>query len=273
MQRGFVFLVIALSTAAQSVHADKAQKTVTLASTTSTEQSGLFQYLLPQFTAQTGIVVRVVAVGTGQAIDLIRRGDADLALVHDTAAEQALVDQGFAVGRANVMYNDFVFVGPSHDPAKTVGSTTSQAFMLVAATDYAFVSRGDRSGTHNAELRLWAIKSPEKKPGFSQYRECGCSMGAALNIASALNAYLLADRATWAAFKNRGQLTELIQGQVDLKNQYGVLLANPKKHPHTNYSAAMQLQDWLLSKKGQQTIEQFKINGQSVFFPNSAVKP
>jgi tungstate transport system substrate-binding protein len=266
-------LAVVLLLMTQKVPAESRAKTVILASTTSTEQSGLFQYLLPQFTAQTGTVVRVVAVGTGQAIDLIRRGDVDLALVHDTAAEEVLVAQGFASGRADVMYNDFVFVGPAHDPAKTAGSTTSQALLRVATANHAFVSRGDRSGTHNAELRLWAVIPPAKKPSFSQYRECGCSMGAALNMASALNAYLLTDRAIWAAFKNRGQLTELIQGQLDLKNQYGVLVTNPKKHPHTNHLAATQLHDWLLSPKGQQAIGQFKINGQRVFFPNSAVKP
>ncbi len=251
-------------------------QTLTLASTTSTEQSGLFAYLLPKFTQQTSISVRVVAVGTGQAIDIARRGDADILLVHDRLAEEKFVADGFALQRNDVMFNDFVLIGPKSDAASFSGKDIAAALAQVLYSNRPFISRGDRSGTHSAELKLWALSQSDKKPGFSQYKECGCSMGAALNIASALGAYVLSDRATWAAFKNRGDLQIVVQGQEALKNQYGVLLVNPEKYPHVQYNAAKKLADWLLSKDGQDAIAHFKIDGQAVFFPNAStdsIKP
>ncbi len=265
--RLFVTTLLSLLCVAQPLLAQS--NNIVLASTTSTDQSGLLAYLLPKFTAQSGISVRVVAVGSGQAIDLARRGDADALLVHDAAAEEKLVAEGFAIERVAVMYNDFVLVGPSSDPAKAKGQKIETALTSIASTNHPFVSRGDKSGTHTAELNLWKSTQPR----FSQYRACGCSMGAALNMASAMDAYTLTDRATWASFKNRGQLEIMVQAQEQLKNQYSVLVTNPAKYAHTNIRAARLLSQWLISPVGQKAIEDFKIANESVFFANAEGKP
>lgn len=255
-----MFLVATVPVYAQSI---------VLASTTSTEQSGLFAHLLPAFTRATGVVVKVVAVGTGQALDMGRRGDADVLLVHDTAAEEKLVAEGFAQKRYPVMYNDFVLLGPATDPAHAKGHAIGQALARVAATQAAFISRGDKSGTHAAELRYWTLTpAPDAKGGG--YRECGCGMGPALNIASSTGAYVLADRGTWLSFKNRGDLTVLVEGDQRLFNPYGVLVVNPAKHPHVNALDAQKLVDWLVSAPGQAAIAAYKIGGEQLFFPNAA---
>jgi tungstate transport system substrate-binding protein len=245
---------------------------IVMASTTSTEQSGLFPYLLPAFNKATGIEVRVVAVGTGQALDMGRRGDADVLFVHDQAAEEKLVAEGFAIKRYPVMYNDFVLVGPASDPAKTRGNDIVEALKKLNATDSNFVSRGDKSGTHAAELRYWktaGIATPGDKPGFANYKACGCGMGPALNIAASTGAYVLADRGTWLSFKNRAGLTVLVEGDKRLFNQYGVMVVNPAKHPQTKVAEAQKFVDWITSQKGQAVIASYKINGQQLFFPNA----
>jgi tungstate transport system substrate-binding protein len=245
-------------------------KTLVMASTTSTENSGLFKHLLPAFKAATGIDVRVVAVGTGQALDMGRRGDADIVFVHDTAAERRFVEEGFATGRRDVMYNDFVLVGPAADPARARGSDIAAAMKQIAAADAPFVSRGDKSGTHAAELRHWqsAAVDLSSKPGW--YKECGCGMGAALNIASSTGSYALTDRGTWIAFKNRGDLAILVEGDKRLFNQYGVMVVNPAKHPHVKVDLARQFADWIVSPAGQTTIASYRIGEDPLFFPNAA---
>jgi tungstate transport system substrate-binding protein len=246
------------------------EKTIVMSSTTSTEQSGLFAHLLPAFKKATGIDVRVVAVGTGQALDIGRRGDADVVFVHDTAAEEKFVAEGYAVKRLPVMYNDFVLIGPSADPAKTKGNAIVPALTKVASTGAAFVSRGDRSGTHAAELRLWkqaGIDIAEKKP--SGYRECGCGMGPALNIAASTDAYVLSDRGTWLSFKNRGGLAILVEGDKTLFNQYGVMVVNPARHPHVKHALAQAFVDWVVSPAGQAAIASYRIGGEQLFFPNA----
>ena len=246
------------------------EKTIVMASTTSTEQSGLFAHLLPAFKQATGIDVRVVAVGTGQALDIGRRGDADVVFVHDTAAEEKFVAEGFSVKRLPVMYNDFVLIGPSADPAKSKGNAIAPALTKLASTGASFVSRGDRSGTHAAELRLWkqaGIDIAEKKP--SGYKECGCGMGPALNIASSTDAYVLSDRGTWLSFKNRGGLAILVEGDKTLFNQYGVMVVNPAKHPHVKHALAQAFVDWVVSPAGQAAIASYKIGGEQLFFPNA----
>ncbi|HEY1091494.1 MAG TPA: substrate-binding domain-containing protein [Burkholderiaceae bacterium] len=243
---------------------------ITVASTTSTEQSGLFKHLLPVFTKTSGIEVRVVAVGTGQALDIGRRGDADVVFVHDTAAELKFVAEGWAEKRWPVMYNDFVLVGPRSDPAKAGGADVVAAMRKVAASGQPFVSRGDRSGTHSAELRLWkraGIDPAAAKP--AGYRECGCGMGPALNIGSSVNGYVLTDRGTWLAFKNRGELTIVVEGDKTLFNQYGVMLVNPAKHPQVKKEMGQQFVDWLVSPAGQAAIASYQVDGQSLFFPNA----
>ena len=246
---------------------------ITVASTTSTEQSGLFRHLLPIFERQTGIQVRVVAVGTGQALDIGRRGDADVVFVHDRPAEDKFMAEGFGVKRFDVMYNDFVIIGPKADPAHiSGGKDVVEAFRKIAATQAPFVSRGDRSGTHAAELRYWkdagvdidAAKGP-------WYRDIGQGMGAALNMASSANAYVLADRGTWLSFKNRGDLAIVVEGDVRLFNQYGVILVNPTRHPHVKQELGQAFIDWLVSPEGQKTIADYKINGEQLFFPNATV--
>ena len=245
-----------------------AQTTIVMASTTSTEQSGLFVYLLPAFNKATGIEVKVVALGTGQAIDMGRRGDADVLFVHDQAAEEKFVVEGFALKRYAVMYNDFVLVGPAADPARTKGADIVQALSKIAAANNAFVSRGDKSGTHAAELRFWKMMSPPEAKG-SGYRECGCGMGQALNMAAATGAYVLTDRGTWLSFKNRGDLQVLVQGDQRLFNQYGVLVVNPAKHPRVKAQDAQKFVDWVLSPAGQAVIAAYRIDGQQLFFPNA----
>jgi len=245
-------------------------KSIVMASTTSTEQSGLFGHLLPQFKQATGIDVRVVAVGTGQALDTGRRGDADIVFVHDTAAEEKFVAEGFATKRMPVMYNDFVVVGPAADPAKVKGNDIAAALAKLNATGASFVSRGDKSGTHAAELRLWqaaGVDLAKAKP--AGYKECGCGMGPALNMGSSMGAYVLTDRGTWLSFKNRGDLTILVEGDKRLFNQYGVMVVNPAKHPHVKSALAQQFADWVVSAAGQKAIADYKINGQQLFFPNA----
>jgi tungstate transport system substrate-binding protein len=241
-----------------------------MASTTSTEQSGLFGHLLPAFKQATGIDVRVVAVGTGQALDTGRRGDADVVFVHDTVAEEKFVADGFATQRRNVMYNDFVMVGPKADPAGVKGRDIAAALKKLATSPHPFVSRGDKSGTHAAELRLWkaaGVDVAAAKP--AGYRECGCGMGPALNIGSSTNAYVLTDRGTWLSFKNRGELTILVEGDKTLFNQYGVMVVNPAKHPHVKAAAAQRFADWAVSPAGQASIAGYKIGGEQLFFPNA----
>jgi tungstate transport system substrate-binding protein len=243
-------------------------QSIVVASTTSTEQSGLFSHLLPEFKKASGIDVKVVALGTGQAIDMGRRGDADVLFVHDQVAEEKVVAEGFAVKRFAVMYNDFVLIGPASDPARTRGNDIVEALRKLAASNAAFISRGDKSGTHAAELRFWGMAQLADRKG-SGYKECGCGMGPALNIASSSGAYLLADRGTWLNFKNRGDLAVLVEGDKRLFNQYGVMLVNPAKHPHVKAADGQKFIDWLVSAPGQAAIAGYKIGGEPVFFPNA----
>lgn len=249
------------------------EKSIVMASTTSTEQSGLFAHLLPAFKRASGIDVRVVALGTGQALDMARRGDADIVFVHDQAAEEKFVAEGFGLKRTPVMYNDFIVVGPKADPAKLRGADVIGALGKLAASKDGkdiFISRGDKSGTHAAELRYWKAASVDMaaaKP--AGYRECGCGMGPALNMASSLNAYALTDRGTWLSFKNRGELAILVEGDQKLFNQYGVIVVNPAKHPHVKQALAQAFADWVVSADGQAAIAAYKIEGQQLFFPNA----
>ena len=246
------------------------ERFIVMASTTSTEQSGLFGHLLPAFKQATGIDVRVVAVGTGQALDTARRGDADVVFVHDTAAEEKFVAEGFATRRQAVMYNDFVLVGPKSDPAGTRGKDIAAALKKLAASGQTFVSRGDKSGTHAAELRLWkaaGVDLAAARP--AGYRECGCGMGPALNMGSSSNAYVLTDRGTWLSFKNRGDLAILVEGDRTLFNQYGVMAVNPARHPHVKAALAQQFVDWIVSPAGQAVINGYKIGGEQLFFANA----
>jgi tungstate transport system substrate-binding protein len=245
-------------------------KSIVVSSTTSTEQSGLFEFILPIFKMKTGINVKVVAVGTGQALDIGRRGDADVVFVHDKPAEEIFVQEGYSTKRNEVMYNDFVLIGPKSDPAKVGGGKDIQiAFQKVAAAQASFVSRGDKSGTHAAELRYWKSAGITVAPGSSWYKEIGSGMGPALNTASAMNAYVLADRATWLSFKNRGDLTILVQGDPKLFNQYGVMLVNPARFPHVKKAEGQAFIDWLISKNGQDVIASYQIGGEQLFFPNA----
>jgi len=244
-------------------------ESITLASTTSTEQSGLFAYLLPKFKAASGLDVKVVAVGTGQALALARRGDADALLVHDQAAEEKFVAEGFGLRRYPVMYNDFVLIGPKGDPAGVHGSDIVAAFKKISSGNAPFISRGDKSGTNSAEIRYWTAAGLTNQRG-SGYKECGCGMGPALNIAAASGAYVLADRGTWLAFKNRGDLTVLVEGDKRLFNQYGAIVVNPAKHPHVKVAPAQQFVDWIVSPAGQEAIAAYKIHGEQLFFPNAS---
>jgi tungstate transport system substrate-binding protein len=243
-------------------------QSIVVASTTSTEQSGLFSYLLPEFKKASGLDVKVVALGTGQALDMGRRGDADVLFVHDQLAEEKIVGEGFVVKRYPVMYNDFVLIGPGADPAKTKGNDIVEALKKVSASGASFISRGDNSGTHAAELRFWKVAGMQDSKG-SGYKECGCGMGPALNIASSSGAYVLADRGTWLNFKNRGDLTVLVEGDNRLFNQYGVMLVNPAKHPHVKAVDGQKFVDWVVSASGQAVIAAYKIGGEQVFFPNA----
>ena len=249
------------------------ERSIVMASTTSTEQSGLFAHLLPAFKKATGIDVRVVAVGTGQALDMGRRGDADVLFVHDRAAEEKLVTEGFGLKRSDVMYNDFILIGPAGDPAALKGSDIVAAFAKLgklAGSKASFISRGDKSGTHAAELRYWKsadIEAPAAR--FAGYKECGCAMGPALNIASSTDAYVLTDRGTWLSFKNRGNLAILVEGDKRLFNQYGVIVVNPARHPHVKVQLAQAFADWVLSADGQASVAGYKIGGEQLFFPNA----
>jgi tungstate transport system substrate-binding protein len=243
-------------------------QSIVMASTTSTEQSGLFGYLLPEFKRATGIDVQVVALGTGQAIDMGRRGDADVLFVHDQVAEEKFVAEGFSTKRLAVMYNDFVLIGPKADPANTKGKDITEALKKLSAGNAAFISRGDKSGTHAAELRFWTMAAMADKKG-SGYKECGCGMGPALNIASSTGAYVLADRGTWLNFKNRADLAVLVEGDNKLFNQYGVMAINPAKHPHVKAVDAQKFVQWVTSPAGQSSIALYRIGGQQVFFPNA----
>ncbi len=246
------------------------EKFIILASTTSTQDSGLFKHLLPLFKAKTGIEVRVVAQGTGQALNSARKGDADVVFVHDRVAEQKFIDEGFGIDRREVMYNDFVIVGPKSDPAKIAQSKdVLEALKKISASAAPFASRGDKSGTHAAELRYWAQAQVDPLLGKgSWYRETGSGMGPTLNTASAMNAYSFTDRGTWLSFKNRGELGILVEGDQRLFNQYGVMLVNPAKHPHVKSSLAQAFVDWVTSSEGQASITSYKIEGQQLFFPN-----
>ena len=248
----------------------QAQKSILVSSTTSTEQSGLFGHILPVFTNKTGIAVKVVAVGTGQALDIGRRGDADVVFVHDKAAEELFVSQGFSDKRQEVMFNDFVLLGPKSDPAKIAGGKDIQAALKkVADSKSAFVSRGDKSGTHAAELRYWKGAGVEVNANLPWYKETGSGMGPALNTASGMNAYILADRGTWLSFKNRGDLAILVQGDPKLFNQYGVMLVSSEKFPNVKKADGQAFINWLVSKEGQDTIASYKVGGEQLFFPNA----
>jgi len=248
-----------------------AERSIRLASTTSTENSGLFSHLLPIFEAKTKIRVHVIAVGTGQAIRLAERGDADVLLVHHKPSEERFVQRGFGVRRFDVMYNDFVLVGPKADPARVGGGRDAVAALRkLASARSRFVSRGDDSGTHKKELGLWRDAGIDVKVvGARWYRETGSGMGAALNTASGLNAYILTDRATWIAFRNKGRLTLLLEGDRRLFNQYGVILVNPARHRHVKARDGRTLIAWLLSSQGQKAIAAFRVRGRQLFFPNT----
>jgi len=248
------------------------QKSITVASTTSTENSGLFKHILPLFKNKTGIDVRVVAQGTGQALDTGKRGDADVVFVHDKTKELALVKAGAFVNRHDVMYNDFVVVGPKADPAKVAGGKdVVAALKKVASARAAFASRGDKSGTHSAELRLWKAAGIDVAGGKgSWYRETGSGMGATLNTAAGMNAYALTDRGTWLSFRNKADLSISVEGDKRLFNQYGVMLVNPARHAHVKKELGQMFIDWLVSVAGQQAIADYKINGEQLFFPNAA---
>ena len=243
-------------------------QSIVMSSTTSTEQSGLFGHLLPEFKKATGIDIKVVALGTGQALDMARRGDADVVFVHDVPAEEKFVAEGFGVKRFPVMYNDFVVVGPQADPAGAKGNDIAAALRKISSSNAAFISRGDKSGTHAAELRFWSQAALADKKG-SGYKECGCGMGPALNIGASTGAYVLTDRGTWLNFKNRGDLKVLVEGDAKLFNQYGVMVVNPAKHPHVKQAEAQKFVDWVISSNGQAAIAAYKIGGESVFFPNA----
>ena len=261
-------VITALTLLSNSAYAQ--EKSIVLSSTTSTEQSGLFGFILPIFKMKSGIDVKVVAVGTGQALDIGRRGDADVVFVHDKPAEEKFVADGFATKRIEVMYNDFVLIGPKSDPAKIGGGKDIKvAFQKIATTQAPFVSRGDKSGTHAAELRYWKDSGVSVAPTLSWYKETGSGMGPALNTASAMNGYILADRATWLSFKNRGDLTILVQGDPKLFNQYGVMLVNPAKFPHIKKAEGQEFIDWITSKNGQDVIASYQIGGEQLFFPNT----
>ena len=265
----FLTAVATLSITSLSVYAQ--EKSIVVSSTTSTEQSGLFNYMLPIFKMKTGIEVKVVAVGTGQALDIGRRGDADVVFVHDKPAEEKFVEEGYSTKRYEVMYNDFILIGPKSDPAKVGGGKDIQAaFQKISAAQAPFVSRGDKSGTHAAELRYWKGAGITIPPGQAWYKETGSGMGPALNTASAMNGYILADRGTWLSFKNRGDLVILVQGDPKLFNQYGVMLVNPAKFPHVKKAQGQEFIDWLISKNGQDVIASYKIDGEQLFFPNAS---
>ncbi len=269
LRRGFLTLSLLAALGAVSPLSAEPDSIV-VASTTSTEQSGLFKHILPLFKQKTGIEVKVVALGTGQALDAARRGDADVVLVHDRPAEDKFVAEGSGKGRQDVMYNDFVLIGPKDDPARIRGTGVEDAFRKIAAAKAPFVSRGDRSGTHSAELRSWKESGVDLAAVRGDwYRDVGQGMGPALNTASSLGAYILADRGTWLSFKNRGDLTILVEGDPRLFNPYGVMLVNPDKHPNVKVKEGQAFIDWLVSPEGQKAIADYKINGEQLFFPSA----
>ena len=272
MNRQPIFKLLALVTVLalgciQTIHSFAQAPTIVMASTTSTEQSGLFAHLLPPFKQATGIDIKVVALGTGQAIDMGRRGDADILFVHDQVAEEKFVADGWSLKRYPVMYNDFVLVGPATDPSKARGKDIVAALQKIAAAQANFISRGDKSGTHAAELRYWKLAGIEVKG--AAYKECGCGMGPALNMASSLDAYALTDRGTWLSFKNRQNLQVLVEGDQRLFNQYGVMVVNQQKYPHVKAEMAQKFVNWVVSPAGQAHIAAYKINGDVLFFPNA----
>jgi tungstate transport system substrate-binding protein len=271
-RRHLLFLAAALALVA-TAPAQAQDKSIVVASTTSTQDSGLFGHILPLFKAKTGIDVKVVAQGTGQALDTGRRGDADVVFVHAKPLEEKFVAEGAGVRRYPVVYNDFVLIGPKDDPAGIKGMTdVAEALKAIKAKAAPFISRSDRSGTHIAELGLWKAAGIDiGKDKGPWYKEIGQGMGAALNTASAANAYVLADRGTWLSFKNRGDLDILVAGDKRMFNQYGVILVNPEKHPHVKKELGQAFIDWLVSPEGQKAIADYKINGQQLFFPNATV--
>jgi tungstate transport system substrate-binding protein len=263
-----LFAAVVLSVGNTQVLAQ--DQTIVVASTTSTQDSGLFGYLLPIVKQTTGVEVKVLAQGTGQALDTARRGDADVVFVHARSAEEKFLSEGFGVKRYPVMYNDFVVIGPKDDPAGIKGKDVAAALQAIKTKGAPFVSRGDRSGTHIAELKLWKGAGIDiAKDHGPWYKEIGQGMGAALNMASASNAYVLSDRGTWLAFKNRGDLAVLVEGDKRLFNQYGVMLVNPAKHPAVKKEAGQRFIDWMISPEGQGAIAGFKVNGQQLFYPNA----
>jgi tungstate transport system substrate-binding protein len=267
---GTLRIFAALMLAVPSVQAAAQDTSIVVASTTSTQDSGLFGYLLPIVRQKTGIEVKVLAQGTGQALDTARRGDADVVFVHARSAEEKFLAEGFGVKRYPVMYNDFVVIGPKDDPAGIKGKDVVTALQAIRTKTAPFVSRGDRSGTHIAELALWKAAGIDiAKDGGPWYKEIGQGMGAALNMASASNAYLLSDRGTWLAFRNRGDLAILVEGDKRLFNQYGVMLVNPARHPAVKQDAGQRFIDWLISPEGQGAIAGYRIDGQQLFYPNA----
>jgi tungstate transport system substrate-binding protein len=267
---GFVLLSAMLAIPPEA----SAQKYITVSSTTSTENSGLFKHMLPLFKQKTGIDVRVVAQGTGQALDMGKRGDCDVVFVHNKNAELKMVAEGWFVNRHDVMYNDFVILGPKSDPAGIAGmKDVVAALAKVHAAKAPFASRGDKSGTHSAELRLWKMANIDPTQGKGQwYRETGSGMGATLNIATGMNAYALTDRGTWLSFKNRGELTIVVEGDKRLFNQYGIMLVNPEKHAHIKKEMGQVFVDWVISPDGQKTIAEYKIGNDQLFFPSASAK-
>jgi tungstate transport system substrate-binding protein len=272
MQTHRIVLAIAAAAFAAIAPASAQEKSIVVSSTTSTQDSGLFGHILPMFKAKTGIDVKVVSQGTGQALDTGRRGDTDVVFVHAKSQEDKFVADGFGVKRHPVMYNDFVLIGPKNDPAGAKGKDIVAGLKAIKAKAQPFISRGDKSGTHSAELNLWKIAgvdiAKEKGPW---YREIGQGMGAALNTASASNGYVLADRGTWISFKNRGDLAIVVEGDNKLFNQYGVILVNPEKHKHVKKELGQAFVNWLISPEGQKAINDYKINGQQLFFANATV--
>jgi tungstate transport system substrate-binding protein len=270
MNRRFaIALTLAAALSAPALAQDKA---IVVASTTSTQDSGLFGHILPLFKAKTGIDVKVISQGTGQALDTGRRGDADVVFVHARPQEEKFVVDGWGVKRNAVMYNDFVLIGPKSDSAGVKGKDIETALKAIKAKEASFISRGDKSGTHAAELAQWKAAGIEVDPSpGAWYRAIGQGMGAALNTASASNAYVLADRGTWLSFRNRGDLDIVVEGDKRLFNQYGVMLVNPAKHAHVKKDLGQQFIDWLVSAEGQKAIADYKVNGQQLFFPNATV--
>ena len=267
-----ILIALVVSAIAFTLPASATERFITVASTTSTQNSGLYEHILPNFSTRTGIAVRIVAVGTGQAIKLARNGDADVLFVHHKASEERFVADGFGVERFDVMYNHFVLVGPKADPAGVRDAAdTSDALTRIAASNSPFTSRGDNSGTHKKERELWQVAEVDvSTQSGSWYRETGSGMGATLNTAAGMDAYALTDRATWFKFKNRGTLEILAEDDERMFNQYGVILVNPARHPHIKHDLGQAFIDWLLSKDGQSAIGAYRLEGQQAFFPNAA---